>query len=276
MAANFDLARLLQALPDRSSLSLKAAEVLSHPCFPAARDEFCTGIAAHFASDHVMAQAIHDTGSYAIFALVIASTLTSPPTAGSIADTLATSLASERRIRRNLGSLADRGLIAIEVALHDHRQRLLTPTARTIGFFEGWWRAYCAPLQQLGRTDLVTGPEAAAAWQMIVATMYRHRGFALIDGHPLMQSLMEHRGGYLALASIVGDPSISPHRAAQRFGRSVTQMRKTLALSRAMPQHAIDRWFATELAFAACVTDVAADVAARLSKTASGRLAKAD
>lgn len=276
MAANFDLARLLQALPDRSSLSQKAAEVLSHPCFPAARDEFCTGIAAHFASDPVMAQAIHDTGSYAIFALVVAGMLTSPPTTGSIACTLATSLASERRIRRNLGSLADRGLIAIDICPHDHRQRLLSPTAHAVGFFQGWWRAYCAPLHQLGRAELATGPEAAAAWQMIVGAMYQYRGFALTDGHAPVQSLMEHRGGYLALLSIVGEPSISPHRAAQRFSRSVTQMRKTLALARTMPQPDIDRWFATELAFAACVTDAAADVAARLRKTASGRPAKAD
>ncbi|MBL0923978.1 MAG: hypothetical protein IBJ12_05870 [Sphingomonadaceae bacterium] len=273
MAGNIDLKTLLKDVPDRDSIARPAQWVLADPGFPAAKRRFCERVANHFASDKIMGRTITDTGSYAIFALLIASLLTGPITVGAVVDALGRSLASERRIRRTLGSLADRGLVRIESSEEDRRQRLLSPSPLAQDFFVRWHAAYSAPLADLCVSTVLPAATltSAAAWHVIIVAMHARNGFALTDGHPYIEALMAQRGGYLALVGITENPALSPYGASQLFGRSLTQMRKMVEQARAVPVSEVDRWFATEIAFAAFV----AEATKRASKAGrSGRDAK--
>lgn len=260
MAGIYVPAVLLPHVPDRDIMAARAAAVRADAGFAVARDRFCAGVAACFARRAPMARAVTDTGSYAIFAALMAGELTGPTTIGGLVDLLGPSLASERRIRRTLATLEQQDLVMIAADGQDRRRRLVALTGTSREFLVRWYGAYTAPLADLaaGMPVIPASPGGAAAWKFLVARMFGQHGVTLTDSHPAVAALMAKRGGYLALLSATVEPDVSAHALARRFPRSLTQMRVLLPAVRALDPSRIDGWFATELGFAALVNDAVA------------------
>ncbi len=250
--------------PNWDTIDARAAAVIGDPGFAEAAQHFARRVTACFARPGPVARVIHDGGSYAVLAILVAATSNGGD--GYVATRRIVTMlapqgwASQRRITRLIAQAADRGLLVARHQPGDARIREIAASAAVLDFFAAWHDAHLAPLAQLDATSRhghrTSGDaHSAAVWKTIVVAMKDQHGLVLVDPFPAIAALMRRSRGYLAMLALRLDPMVTARRIAQQFGISETQARITLRMARTLDPACANRWIATELAFAGLVAE---------------------
>ena len=224
-------------------------EVLAHPRFPFARDEFVKGILALYEHKPFLNRLLLEASRTVLMSVIMClharydeADRKTWPTLRLVADSMAEhQLASPSRVQDLVSRLVKTGYVEQRAAPQDRRVRLLFPTKKMIAQDQDFLVSHHLPLQILfpdpGYALVMTRDPAFQLKQRMVSRDLFALGAKILHGNPIMMLFQSRDAGIMILIKMIdragqkrGDAplQISYSDLGDRFGVSRTHVRKLL------------------------------------------------
>jgi len=209
----------LQSLPFYHS----AKEILSHPRFPVARDEFVRAILALYEHDPHLNRLLLEAGRYVLFIVIMClqarydeADRATWPTLGLVTrSTAALGVTSARRIYSLVLQFIKAGYLELRSSPRDRRIRIVTPTAKMVAQDQDWLVSHYLPLQVLfpepGYAGIMRRDPAFQLAQRLVASNFFALGARIMADHPIVMQFMSREAGVMILIKLLQLASLQNH-----------------------------------------------------------------
>ena len=223
-------------------------EILSHPRFPAAREEFVKAILALYEYKPAINRLV-EAGRGVLFLNIMClharydeADRATWPTLHLVTETTAQQgVASPRRIHSLVAQFIDAGYLEARLSPRDRRVRLLTPTAKLVAHDQDWLVAMYLPLQILfpkpGYARIMERDPWFQLAQRLASSGFFALGAKVMAGNPIVMQFMQRDAGatiLMKLMQLVGRKGgAAPEELlysdiGKRLGVSRTHVRKVL------------------------------------------------
>ena len=227
---------------------LSADEILSHPRFPAAREEFVKAILALYEYEPAVNRLV-EAGRGVLFIVIMClharydeADRATWPTLGLVTEATAQhGVSSSRRVHSLVAQFIDAGYLEARLSPRDRRVRILKPTAKLREHDQDWLIALYLPLQILfpkpGYARIIERDPAFQLAQRFVASGFFALGAKIMAGNPIVMQFMRHDAGatiLMKLMQLVGRKGGAAREellysdVGKRLGVSRTHVRKVL------------------------------------------------
>jgi hypothetical protein len=240
---------------DRQRLAAATAQVLAHPGFDAACQQFALAVLHCYEHHRVVRRQMHDTARFALlcFLLMYESERLAGQGAGASAARLVDALsahgmASRSRVKDLIDGLKLIGCVQGLPHPTDTRARVLRPTALLLQPLRAWLEGDLLAVDQVcalpaAPAVLCERPHLVPAYLGGLARALSIDGFSMIEGQPEIAQLLVRDCGYLVLMQVLaqwqgvpgGGPATAAVQAAvpeqafsERFGVSRSHTRNLL------------------------------------------------
>jgi DNA-binding MarR family transcriptional regulator len=224
-------------------------EILAHPRFPFARDEFVKAILALYEHKPLLNRLLIEASRSVLVSIIMClharydeADRATWPTLRLVADSMAEhQLASRSRVQDLVSGLAKAGYLARQAAPQDRRVHILTPTAKMIAQDQDFLVSHHLPLQILfpdpGYARIMTRDVAFQLKQRLVSRDLFALGAKILAGNPVMMLFLGRDAGIMILIKMMqmagaqrgAEPlKISYSDLGSRFGVSRTHVRELL------------------------------------------------
>jgi hypothetical protein len=189
-------------------------EILSHPRFPAAREEFVKAILALYEYEPAVNRLV-EAGRGVLFVVImclnaryVEADRATWPTLGLVTESTAQhGVASPRRIHSLVAQFVDRGYLEAHLSPRDRRVRILTPTAKLLQHDQDWLVAQYLPLQILfpkpGYARIMERDPPFQLAQRLVASGFFALGAKIMAGNPIVMQFMRRDAGMTILVKLM-------------------------------------------------------------------------
>ncbi len=223
-------------------------EILSHPRFPVARDEFVKAILALYEYEPAVNRLV-EAGRGVLFIVIMclharydeADRATWPTLRLVTQSTMLHDVSSPRRIHSLISQFIDAGYLEARLSPNDRRVRILTPTAKMLEQDQDWLVAHYRPLQTLfpqpGYAGIMKRDVSFQLAQRLVASGFFAHGAQIMASNPIVMQFMRREAGItilMKLMELVGRKGPAAREEifysdiGKRLGVSRTHVRKTL------------------------------------------------
>ena len=224
-------------------------EILSHPRFPIARDDFVNAILKLYEYDPFLNRLLLEAGRNVLFVVIMClharydenDRATWPTLALATQSTAAQGVSSPRRIHGLVTQFIKTGYLELRASPRDRRVRLLTPTAKMVAQDQDWLVSHYLPLQVLfpdpGYARIMQRDPAFQLVHRLITSSFFALGGQIMAAHPIVMQFMSREAGVMILiklmqlAGVKGEATkkeISYSDIGDRFGTSRTFVRKLL------------------------------------------------
>jgi len=224
-------------------------EILAHPRFALARDEFVRAMLALYEHKPFLNRLLLEASRTVLMSVIMClyarydeSDRATWPTLRLVADSLAThGLASASRVHDLVSRLIKTGYLEQRAAPQDRRARILTPTEKMIAQDQDFLVSHHLPLQILfpdpGYGLIMTRDPAFQLKQRLVSRDLFALGAKILAGNPVMMLFQGRDAGVMILIKMIqlakGQGGAVPLKISysdlgRRFGVSRTHVRKLL------------------------------------------------
>ena len=224
-------------------------EILSHPRFPIARDEFVNAILALYEYDPFLNRLLLEAGRNVLFVVIMclharydeAERATWPTLALATQSTAAQGVSSPRRLGALVSQFIKTGYLELRASPRDRRIRILTPTAKMVAQDQDWLVSHYLPLQVLfpkpGYARIMNRDAGFQLVQRLITSGFFALGGQIMAAHPIVMQFMSREAGVMILiklmqlAGVKGEAAkkeISYSDIGDSFGTSRTHVRKIL------------------------------------------------
>jgi hypothetical protein len=232
-----------------------AEEILAHPRFPVARDEFVTAMLALYEHKPFLNRLLLETGRTVLFSVIMClharydeTDRATWPTLGLIVESIAAmGVASESRVHDLVSRLIKTGYLEHRVASQDRRLRILIPRAKMIAQDQDFLVSHYLPLDILfpnpGYAPIMTRDPAFQLKQRLVSADLFALGAQILARNPIIMLFQSRDAGVMILIKLVqmarGQGGAEPLKVSysdmgDRFGVSRTHVRKLLTAAEEM------------------------------------------
>lgn len=232
-----------------------ANEILSHPRFPIARDEFVKAMLALYEHKPVLNRLLLEASRTVLMSVIMClyarydeADRATWPTLRLVADSMAEHrLASPSRVHDLVSRLVKSGYLEQRAAPQDRRVRILTPTKKMIAQDQDFLVSHYLPLQILfpdpGYALIMTRDPAFQLKQRLVSRDLFAVGAQILAGNPIMMLFQGRDAGVMILIKMiqmagrrsgVGPLRVSYSDLGSRFGVSRTHVRNLLVAAEEM------------------------------------------
>jgi hypothetical protein len=226
-----------------------AEEILSHPRFPFARDEFVKGILTLYEHKPFLNRLLLEASRTVLLNVIMClyarfdeADRATWPTLRLVADSMAEHrLASASRVQDLVSRLVKTGYVEQRPAPRDRRVRILTPTKKMIAQDQDFLVSHHLPLDILfpdpGYALIMTRDPAFQLKQRLVSRDLFALGAQILAGNPVMMLFQGRDAGIMILIKMIqmtgrqggaGPLKVSYSDLGGRFGVSRTHVRKLL------------------------------------------------
>jgi DNA-binding MarR family transcriptional regulator len=226
-----------------------AQEILAHPRFPVARDEFVKAMLALYEHKPFLNRLLLEASRTVLMSVIMclharydAADRATWPTLRLIADSMAAHrLASPSRVHDLVSRLIEIGYLKPRPALRDRRVRILTPTEKMIAQDQDFLVSHHLPLQILfpdpGYALIMGRDPAFQLKQRLVSRDLFALGAQILAANPIMMLFQGRDAGVMILIKMIqmgeGQGGAEPLKVSysdlgDRFGVSRTHVRKLL------------------------------------------------
>jgi len=230
-------------------------EILAHPRFPFARDEFVRAMLALYEHKPFLNRLLLETARSVLFGVIMCLHArydevdrATWPTLGLITQsTVAMGVASESRVHDLVSLLIKTGYLERRAAPRDRRVRILTPTEKMIAQDQDFLVSHHLPLDVLfpdpGYAPIMTRDPAFQLKQRLVSVDLFALGAQILAGNPIMALFQSRDAGVMILIKMIqmagGQGGAEPLKVSysdmgDRFGVSRTHVRKLLVAAEEM------------------------------------------
>ena len=230
-------------------------EILAHPRFPFARDEFVRAMLALYEHKPFLNRLLLETARSVLFGVIMCLHArydevdrATWPTLGLITQsTVAMGVASESRVHDLVSLLIKTGYLERRAAPRDRRVRILTPTEKMIAQDQDFLVSHHLPLDILfphpGYAPIMTRDPAFQLKQRLVSVDLFALGAQILAGNPIMALFQSRDAGVMILIKMIqmagGQGGAEPLKVSysdmgDRFGVSRTHVRKLLVAAEEM------------------------------------------
>ncbi len=224
-------------------------EILAHPRFPAARDEFVKAMLALYEHKPFLNRLLLEASRTVLGAVIMClyarydeADRSTWPTLRLVADSMAAyHFASPSRVQDLVSRLIKTGYLEQLVAPRDRRARILIPTPRMIAQDQDFLVSHYLPLQilfpDIGYAPIMTRDPAFQLKQRLVSRDLFALAAQILDGNPVMMLFQGRDAGIMILIKMIemsrgqggSEPlNVSYSDLGDRFGVSRTHVRKLL------------------------------------------------
>ena len=226
-----------------------AEEILAHPRFPFARDEFVKAILALYEHKPFLNRLLLEASRTVLLIVIMClyarydeDDRATWPTLRLVANSMAMHrLASASRIHDLVSHLVKTGYLEQRMAARDRRVRILTPTKKMIAQDQDFLVSHYLPLDILfpdpGYARIMTRDPAFQLTQRLVSRDLFALGAQILAGNPIMMLFQSRDAGVMILIKMIqiaaqqgqaGPFEVSYSDLGGRFGVSRTHVRKLL------------------------------------------------
>lgn len=226
-----------------------AEEILAHPRFPFARQEFVKAVLANYEHNPFLGRLLLETGRTVLFILTMCfharhdrGDRTTWPTLGLLVESMvAHGVASPRRVSDMVRRMITTGYLEQRAPPQDRRARIPTPTAKMIAHDQDFLVSHYLPLQMLfpepGYGPIMERDPSFQLTQRLVSAGLFARGARIMAGNPIMTLFMGRDAGAMILIKLMqmvgptGEATpleLSFAEIGARFGVSRTHVRRLL------------------------------------------------
>jgi DNA-binding MarR family transcriptional regulator len=226
-----------------------AEEILAHPRFPFARDEFVTAILALYEHKPALNRLLLEASRTVLLVIIMClyarydeDDRATWPTLRLVADSMAMHrLASASRVHDLVSQLVKAGYLEQRTAPRDRRVRILTPTGRMIAQDQDFLVSHYLPLDILfpdpGYAPIMARDPAFQLKQRLVSRDLFALGAQILAGNPIMMLFQGRDAGVTILIKLIqmaarqggaGPFEVSYSDLGNCFGVSRTHVRKLL------------------------------------------------
>ena len=230
-------------------------EILAHPRFPFARDEFVKAMLALYEHKPLLNRLLLETARSVLFGVIMClyarydeADRATWPTLGLVTQsTVAMGVASESRVHDLVSLLIKTGYLEQRAAPRDRRVRILTPTEKMIAQDQDFLVSHHLPLDILfpdpGYAPIMTRDPAFQLKQRLVSADLFALGAQILAGNPTMALFQSRDAGVMILIKMIrmarGQGGAEPLKVSysdmgDRFGVSRTHVRKLLVAAEKM------------------------------------------
>jgi DNA-binding MarR family transcriptional regulator len=224
-------------------------EILAHPRFPHARDEYVKAILALYEHKPFLNRLLLEAGRTVLGVVIMClyarydeADRATWPTLRLVADSMAEHhLASASRVQDLVSRLVKTGYLEQRAAPKDRRVRIITPTAKMIAQDQDFLVSHHLPLEilfpQPGYAPIMTRDPAFELRQRLVSRDLFARGAQILASHPLIMLFMTRDAGIMILIKMIemtwpgsgAEPlEVTYSDLGRRFGVSRTHVRELL------------------------------------------------
>jgi DNA-binding MarR family transcriptional regulator len=222
-------------------------EILAHPRFPIARDEFVKAILALYEHKPFLNRLLLEASRTVLLAVIMClyarydeAERDTWPTLRLVADSMAAhQLASPSRVQDLVSRLVKTGYLEQRASLQDRRVRILTPTKKMMAQDQDFLVSHYLPLQILfpepGYAPVMTRDPAFQLKQRLVSRDLFALGAKILASNPVMMLFQGRDAGVMILIKLIqthgrqgGPLKVSYSDLGGRFGVSRTHVRKLL------------------------------------------------
>lgn len=224
-------------------------EILAHPRFPFARDEFVKAMLALYEHKPLLNRLLLEASRTVLVAIIMClyarydeADRATWPTLRLVAESMAEHrLASASRVQDLVSGLVKAGYLEQRAAPQDRRVRILTPTAKMIAQDQDFLVSHHLPLQILfpdpGYGLIMTRDPAFQLKQRLVSRDLFALGAQILAGNPIMMLFQGRDAGVMILIKMIQMSAgqrgavplqISYSDLGERFGVSRTHVRELL------------------------------------------------
>jgi DNA-binding MarR family transcriptional regulator len=226
-----------------------AEEILSHPRFPFARDEFVNGMLALYEHKPFLNRLLLEAGRTVLLSVIMClharydeADRATWPTLRLVADSMAEHrLASASRVQDLISRLVKTGYVEQRAAPRDRRVRIIAPTKKMIAQDQDFLVSHYLPLDVLfpdpGYALIMARDPAFQLKQRLVSRDLFALGAQILAGNPTMMLFQGRDAGIMILIKMIqmagreggAEPlEVSYSDLGDRFGVSRTHVRKLL------------------------------------------------
>lgn len=230
-------------------------EILAHPRFPAARDEFVKAMLALYEHKPVLNRLLLEASRTVLAAIIMClyarydeADRATWPTLRLVTDSMAEhKLASASRVQDLVAQLVRTGYLERRAAPRDRRLRILTPTEKMIAQDQDFLVSHHLPLQILfpdpGYGPIMSRDPVFQLKQRLVSRDLFALGAKILNSNPIMMLFQGRDAGVMILIKMIAMAEqqggaaplkISYSDLGSRFGVSRTHVRKLLEAAEAM------------------------------------------
>ena len=230
-------------------------EILAHPRFPLARDEFVKALLALYEHKPMLNRLLLEASRTVLVVVIMClyarydeADRATWPTLRLVADAMAAHrLASASRVRDLVARLVKVGYLEQRAAAQDRRVRILTPTQKMVAQDQDFLVSHHVPLQILfpdpGYAPIMTRDPAFQRRQRLVAVDLFALGARILAGNPIVMLFQGRDAGIMILIKLIqlagrqggAEPlAVSYSDLGGRFGVSRTHVRKLLVAAEQM------------------------------------------
>ncbi len=227
-----------------------AEEILAHPRFSFARDEFVKAILALYEHKPFLNRLLLEASRTVLLIIIMClyarydeDDRATWPTLRLVADSMALHrLASTSRVHDLVSRLVKAGYLEQRAAPRDRRVRILTPTAKMVAQDQDFLVSHYLPLDILfpdpGYAPIMTRDPAFQLKQRLVSSDLFALGAQILAGNPIMMLFQGRDAGVMILLKMkqlaarqggAGPFAVSFSDLGDRFGVSRTHVRKLLS-----------------------------------------------
>jgi hypothetical protein len=242
------------AEPDQSDVPAhhSAEEILSHPRFPFARDEYLKALLALYEHDPFLNRLLLESGRSVLFITIMClharyheADRATWPTLRLVTDSMKVyGFAGPSRVHHLVTRLIGTGYLEQRASPQDRRIRILTPTAKMIAQDQDFLISHYLPLgilfPQPGYARIMERDPAFQSAHRLVSASFFALGARIMASHPTVMLFMNREAGVMVLIKLMqmagpaGDAApFSYSDIGARFGVSRTHVQKLLAEAQA-------------------------------------------
>ena len=224
-------------------------EILDHPQFSAARNEFAAAILAIYENNPHLSRLLVEAGRGVLFIVILAlharyreNARATWPTVRLVTQAMMRQgVASARRVSGLVSRLIETGYVELRSATEDQRVRIVTPTAKMSAQDQDWLTANYLPLQMLfprpGYAKITGRDPAFHLAHRLITADFLTLGAQIMADNPIVMQFMSREAGMMILIkliqicdleSLATPQALSYSELGVRFGVSRTQVRKVL------------------------------------------------
>jgi DNA-binding MarR family transcriptional regulator len=226
-----------------------ADEILAHPRFSDARDEFVNAILGIYEHNPLLNRLLVEAGRGVLFIVIVALharydedvRATWPTVRLVVKSTMAQRVSSARRLPALMSRLIETGYLELSSSPRDRRVRLLMPTAKMLAQDQDWLVAHYRPMALLfpepGYQRIMDRDSAFHHAHRVVTADFLPLGARVMADNPIVMQFMTREAGMMILIkliqicdpeSLATPPGVTYSDIGARFGVSRTQVRKVL------------------------------------------------
>ena len=224
-------------------------EILAHPRFSAARNEFAAAVLAIYENNPYLSRLLVEAGRGVLFIVILAlharyqeNARSTWPTMRLVTQAMmGQGVTSARRVSGLVSRLIETDYVELRFAPGDQRVRIVTPTAKMSAQDQDWLAANYLPLQMLfpdpGYAKITGRDPAFHLAHRLITADFLALGAQIMADNPIVMQFTSREAGMMILIKLIQlcdleslstPQGLSYSEVGARFGVSRTQVRKVL------------------------------------------------